>query len=86
LGRANAAIPVALGKELEEEGRIINISKGWISAKSLTEGEPDGPGAVMCVGIQRNDSGIKGLPLQAKISGDFVIEVRWHKRQGSGCG
>ena len=44
---SKAAIAVALGKELEEEEGVINISEGGVGAQAEAEGGPDGSGAVL---------------------------------------
>ena len=82
----NAAIPVALAKDLEEQDRVFNRGEGGVSAQGVTEVAPDGPDAILCAGARRNNTGVESRPQQAEIRADFVSVRRWHKRQGSVCG
>jgi hypothetical protein len=69
----NAAISIPLGKDLEEEDRVVNIGKGGISADGMAEVGPDGPGAVLGAGARRNDTGVECCPEQTEVSADCIV-------------
>jgi hypothetical protein len=86
LAGSNASVPVVLRKELEEEDQVIDVGKGGVGPDGIAEVGPDGPGAVLGAGMQRNDSGIECHLEQTEVSADCFVWLRRHKCQGSGCG
>ena len=80
------AVSVALGEELEEEDGVGDGRQGVVGAEGLAEEAPAEPGVVLRVGSRRNDSGVESFPEQAEVKAEFIMGLRWHKRQGCGCG
>jgi hypothetical protein len=78
-------ILISLGKTLEEEDWVIDISKGG-SAPMAWQKSVQMAQELSCEWTQSNDPGIKCCLEQAKISVDFISLLRWHKCQGSACG
>ena len=44
---SNTSIPIVLGKELEEEDRVIDIGEGGVCTDGEAEVSPNGPVAVL---------------------------------------